>query len=99
MYTSRSNVSPSCDPACSPCDIAAALFGQAHRYDVVCEGDGGIQKQQGDVVVFGVCVILGVTDDVRHTSGDLIGIRAVLSLSPQIHHQVSGISDAEEEKT
>lgn len=97
--TSRSDVSPSCDPGCSSGGKSAAMFGQAHGSDVVGKGDGGIQEQQGDVIVVGFCIIFGVTDDVFNTSGDLIGIQALLSLFPQIHNQVLGIREAEEKNT
>lgn len=92
--TSRIDVSPSCDPTSSSRDKTAALTSQAHRSDVVCEGDSATQTQQSDVVVFGFCVILGVIDDLCNTSGDLIGIVALLSLSPQVHHQVTRIREA-----
>lgn len=96
--TSRSDVSPSCDPAFGSGCETAALTSQTHGSDVVCEGDGAIQLQQGDVVVVGVFIIIVVTDDRRNTSGNLIGIGAVLSLFPQIHHQVTRIRVAAERK-
>lgn len=60
---------------------------QTHRTDVVCEAHRGAQEQQGDVIIIGVAVILGVADDLGDLSGDLIGIDALLSLLPQIHNQ------------
>lgn len=96
--TSRSDISPSCDPTSSSRRKAAVLTSQAHRFDVVCEDDRAIQKQQGDVIVIGSWIILGVNYDVWNTSGDLIGIGAFLELFPQIHNQIERIIDAEKKK-
>lgn len=98
QITFGGNVSPACDPALGTRMKTAALTCQAHRTDVLCEGHRGAQKQQGDVVIIGDTVVLGVVDDLSDVSGDLIDIDALLRQLPQIHNHARSADAGQRQK-
>lgn len=68
---------------------------QAHRADVVGEGDRRGQPQEGHVVVEGVSVVVGVVDDLGHAPHHLVGVEALLALPAQVDGHSAGGEPAE----
>lgn len=63
---------------------------QAHRPDVIGDGDRRGQPQEGHVVVEGVAVVVGVVDDLGHAPLLLVGVGALLTLPAQVDGHGAG---------
>ena len=65
---------------------------QAHRTDVVSEGDWGTELKQSDIVVE-LCdaVIAGMSDDAAHSPALTIGVAAIQVLTTQENSQATGV--------
>lgn len=65
--TVSADSSKSGDPAFGSIVVAAAGC-QTHRFDVVVEGDGRGQLQQGDVISYCYAAVIRMLDDFGHFS-------------------------------
>lgn len=74
LLTATPDVSPSSDPAICSCIEHAASCCQAHRPDVVGEVHCRGQLQQADVIVEGLGGVVGMSDDLGHCPGHLVGV-------------------------
>lgn len=76
--------SPSGDPGVCAGSVRAAVGGQADGSDVVGEGDRWGELQQAYVVVLSVAVVVGVVDDLEHTSRHLVWIFELLVAASEV---------------
>lgn len=87
LLTATLDVSPSSDPAVCSCVEHTASCCQTHRSDVVGEVHWRGQLQQADVIVEGLGVVVGISDDLGHCAGHLVGVQRLLGLTTKVNQQ------------